>query len=95
MHAALLPLTAATAATAHRCYRSPLLPLTAATAATAHGCYSALPLTAIAHRVCPCLTSLSGWSHGFNVAEAVNFAPHDWLPFGRHAMACYRKKKKT
>ena len=32
----------------------------------------------------------AGFSHGFNVAEAVNFASADWLPFGRNAMQCYR-----
>ena len=33
----------------------------------------------------------AGFSHGFNIAEAVNFASTDWLPFGRNAMSCARK----
>lgn len=33
----------------------------------------------------------AGFSHGFNVAEAVNFAATDWLPFGRNAMQAARK----
>jgi hypothetical protein len=33
----------------------------------------------------------SGWWHaGFNCAEAVNFAPADWLPFGAFAVERYR-----
>jgi len=37
----------------------------------------------------------AGFSHGFNCAEAVNFATPDWLPYGRHAMACYRRHKRS
>lgn len=32
----------------------------------------------------------AGWSSGFSVAEAVNFAPPNWLPFGRNASDYYR-----
>ena len=28
-------------------------------------------------------------------AQAVNFATADWLPFGRNAMACYRRHRRT
>ncbi|KOO53282.1 jarid1a protein [Chrysochromulina tobinii] len=37
----------------------------------------------------------AGFSHGFNVAEAVNFASADWLPFGRNAMQCYVRHRRT
>ena len=37
----------------------------------------------------------AGFSHGFNVAEAVNFASTDWLPFGRNAMQCYVRHRRT
>ena len=37
----------------------------------------------------------AGFSHGLNVAEAVNFATADWLPFGRNAMACYSQHRRT
>lgn len=30
----------------------------------------------------------------YNVAESVNFATPDWLPFGRRAMSRYRKHKR-
>eukprot|EP01104_Vermistella_antarctica_P006858 TRINITY_DN1754_c0_g4_i1.p1 TRINITY_DN1754_c0_g4~~TRINITY_DN1754_c0_g4_i1.p1 ORF type:complete len:743 (-),score=124.96 TRINITY_DN1754_c0_g4_i1:71-2299(-) len=32
----------------------------------------------------------AGFNHGFNCAEAVNFATADWLPFGRKALDRYR-----
>ncbi len=32
--------------------------------------------------------------HQYNVAESVNFATPDWLPFGRRAMSRYRKHKR-
>lgn len=37
----------------------------------------------------------AGFNHGFNVAESVNFATPDWLPFGRRAMTRYRKVKRS
>lgn len=33
----------------------------------------------------------SGFSHGWNMAEACNFALADWLPFGRQAVERYRQ----
>ena len=33
----------------------------------------------------------SGFSHGFNVGEAVNFAPVDWIEMGRVACRNYVK----
>lgn len=33
----------------------------------------------------------AGFSYGFNCAEAVNFSPPAWLPFGREAVERYRK----
>jgi len=36
-----------------------------------------------------------GFSHGFNCSEAVNFAPADWLPFGRASIQRYRAKKRS
>lgn len=36
----------------------------------------------------------AGFNHGYNVAESVNFATPDWLPFGRRAMSRYRKHKR-
>lgn len=33
----------------------------------------------------------SGFSHGFNVAEATNWALADWLPFGARAVERYRR----
>ena len=37
------------------------------------------------------------WAHGpgFNVAEAVNFAAPNWLPFGRNAVLCARAHGRT
>lgn len=37
----------------------------------------------------------AGFSHGFNCSEAVNFAPADWLPFGRSSIQRYRSKKRS
>ena len=37
----------------------------------------------------------AGFSHGFNVAEAVNFAAPNWLPFGRNAVLCARAHGRT
>ena len=37
----------------------------------------------------------AGFSHGFNCGEAVNFAPADWLPFGRASIQRYRAKKRS
>ena len=37
----------------------------------------------------------AGFSHGFNVAEAVNFAAPSWLPFGRNAVLCARRHGRT
>lgn len=34
-----------------------------------------------------------GFSHGFNVAEACNFALPDWLPFGRQSVIDYSTTK--
>jgi hypothetical protein len=36
----------------------------------------------------------SGFNTGFNVAEAVNFAPAEWLPFGSDVVARYREQRK-
>eukprot|EP00850_Spirogloea_muscicola_P013228 SM000088S23769 [mRNA] locus=s88:396563:401364:- [translate_table: standard] len=33
----------------------------------------------------------AGFNNGFNCAEAVNFAPPDWLPFGAAGIANYRR----
>jgi hypothetical protein len=37
----------------------------------------------------------AGFSHGFNCSEAVNFAPADWMPFGRASIQRYRAKKRS
>jgi hypothetical protein len=34
----------------------------------------------------------AGFSHGFTVGEAVNFAPVDWIPHGRSCLTRYRKR---
>lgn len=36
----------------------------------------------------------AGFNHGFNCAEAVNFAPVNWLPYGAQGMAKYRRFNK-
>jgi histone demethylase JARID1 len=36
----------------------------------------------------------AGFNQGFNFAEAVNFAPFDWLPFGRESVLLYQKFNK-
>ena len=35
-----------------------------------------------------------GYNHGFNIAEAVNFALPDWLPFGRECVDLYKTYRK-
>jgi histone demethylase JARID1 len=37
----------------------------------------------------------AGFNHGFNLAEAVNFALPDWLPFGRACADLYKEYKKA
>lgn len=37
----------------------------------------------------------SGFSHGWNCAEAVNFASLDWLGFGAEAVQHYSKVRLT
>jgi len=36
----------------------------------------------------------AGFNHGYNCAEAVNFATIDWLKFGAKCVDTYRKFKK-
>ena len=37
----------------------------------------------------------AGFSHGFNIGEAVNFATADWIPFGRNAAASAERHVRT
>ncbi|KAF2078179.1 hypothetical protein CYY_000469 [Polysphondylium violaceum] len=37
----------------------------------------------------------AGFSHGFTVAEAVNFAPADWIPFGSSSIERYQKTHRS
>lgn len=37
----------------------------------------------------------SGFNHGYNFNEAVNFAPPDWLPFGAESMMTYQLQCRT
>ncbi|KAK6926170.1 Zinc finger, C5HC2-type [Dillenia turbinata] len=37
----------------------------------------------------------AGFSHGFNCAEAVNFAVGNWFPFGEIATQCYARLKRV
>jgi histone demethylase JARID1 len=37
----------------------------------------------------------AGFNHGFNCAEAVNFATPDWIKWGAKAQAQYRKIRKV
>lgn len=40
-------------------------------------------------------TKLNGWVSGLNCAEAVNFAPADWLPHGGVGADLYRLYRKA
>lgn len=40
------------------------------------------------------VTNLLTWTQ-YNIAESVNFASPDWLPYGRRAMSRYRKFKRS
>lgn len=35
------------------------------------------------------------WDAGFNIAEAVNFGPPDWIPYGTDVLEKYRKDRKA
>ncbi|EGC31405.1 hypothetical protein DICPUDRAFT_39970 [Dictyostelium purpureum] len=37
----------------------------------------------------------AGFSHGFTIAEAVNFAPADWIPFGSSSIERYQKTHRS
>ena len=36
-----------------------------------------------------------GFNLGYNIAEAVNYATVDWIPFGKKSVNCDCKRKKT
>ena len=36
-----------------------------------------------------------GFNLGYNIAEAVNYATVDWIPFGKKSVNCDCERKKT